>query len=523
MADGSSGSPLSAVRRDTLALRLTLGFLGVALAAVALLAGLTAIFAANDVANLVNSQRTELTNAVAAAAGAAWDKNFTWRHADLNPALEFASRTGADAQIRDLDGNIVGSSRGFADQMGRPTFTAPVIVSRGTPEGRAIVRFGSSGLNSADNALVVALLRALGTAAGIVALVALVTALGISRRLARPVAHIIAVTRAMGSGRRDARVGSISAPSELRELATAFDQMADKLDRNEQLRRDLVADVAHELRTPVAVLQAGHEALLDGVAEPTPDELVSLRDEVLRLARMVGDLQTLSAADAAALHLVRRRRDLAAIAAAAADSLAPRFEAAGTVLERRLAPVEVLADERWLHQLITNLLTNALKYSPTESHVIIDVRPDGQDAVLRVIDAGMGIPAADLPHIFDRFWRGKQALDTSGSGIGLAIAFELATAHGGTLNAVSDPGEGTQMTLTLPRALAWRPLRQAQSAALRRATACELRSRRAKASRRRRCLAASELRLAALARIAASVAIAFSILVATSAGRAGPR
>ena len=155
----------------------------------------------------------------------------------------------------------------------------------------------------------------------------------------------------------------------MRELAAAFDQMAGTMDRQEQIRRNLVADVAHELRTPIAILQAGHEALLDGVAEPTPAELGSLRDEVLRLARMVGDLQTLAAADAAALNLARRPCDLADLAAAAADSLARRFEAAGLTLDRQLAASPVLADPHWLHQVITNLLTNALKFTPAGGHV----------------------------------------------------------------------------------------------------------------------------------------------------------
>jgi signal transduction histidine kinase len=112
--------------------------------------------------------------------------------------------------------------------------------------------------------------------------------------------------------------------------------MADTLDREDQLRRNMVADVAHELRTRIAVSQAGHEALLDGVTEPTPAQLASLRDEMLRLARMAGDLQTLAAADATALRLTRTRCDLAQIAAGAADSLASRFETAGIALGRRL-------------------------------------------------------------------------------------------------------------------------------------------------------------------------------------------
>jgi two-component system, OmpR family, sensor histidine kinase BaeS len=228
--------------------------------------------------------------------------------------------------------------------------------------------------------------------------------------------------------------------------------MATTLDRQEQLRRDLVADVAHELRTPVAILQAGHEALLDGVAEPTPAELTSLRDEVLRLARMVSDLQTLAAADAAALQLALQPGDLAGIAAAAADSLTRRFEAAGVTLEQELAPVPVRADEHWLHQVITNLLTNALKFTPAGGHVTIRTSRREAGAVLVVSDTGVGIPAVDLPHIFDRFWRGGQAAQVSGSGIGLAIAAELARAHGGELTARSEPGHGTELTLTLPGA-----------------------------------------------------------------------
>jgi two-component system sensor histidine kinase BaeS len=261
------------------------------------------------------------------------------------------------------------------------------------------------------------------------------------------------VTRAMGRGERSARVGAITASGELRELATAFDQMADTRDRQDRLRRDLVADVAHELRTPIAVLQAGHEALLDGIAEPTPDQLASLRDEVLRLARMVGDLQTMAAADAAALHLTRRPCDLASLAAAAADSLAGQFEAAGIALERRLTPVGINADPRWLHQVITNLLTNALKFTPAGGRVTIEAGPgDSQQAVLTITDTGTGIPAEELPRIFDRFWRGRQAAAVSGSGIGLAVAAELARAHDGQLTARSEPGQGSELTLTLPRA-----------------------------------------------------------------------
>jgi signal transduction histidine kinase len=442
--------PDATPRGGTLGLRLALAFLAVALAAVALLAGLTAAFAAADVSNLASQQRGELAKGIAAVAGAVWDRDNTWSGANVSAILDLATPTGTAVQIRDQAGRFVVASPGFGAKDGAQANLK--IVVNGEQVGTALVRSTGSGLNAADSSLKTALLRAIAGAAGLAALLALLTGLAVARRITRPVTRLIAVTRAMAAGDRTARVGEIHAAGELRELAAAFDQMAGTLDRQEQIRRNLVADVAHELRTPIAILQAGHEALLDGVAEPTPAELGSLRDEVLRLARMVGDLQTLAAADAAALNLTRKPGDLAELAAAAADSLARRFEAAGLALHRQLDAAPVLADPRWLHQVITNLLTNALKFTPPGGQVTITTGVAGADAVLQVADTGQGIPAEDLPRIFDRFFRGQQATQISGSGIGLAIAAELAEAHGGRLAAASEVGRGTQLTLSLPSA-----------------------------------------------------------------------
>jgi len=435
-----------------LALRLALAFTGVALAAVALLAGLTAAFAAADVSALASQQRAELTSAIALAAGGAWDRQNSWKGAELSPVLDLGERTGTDVQIRDHAGRPVGQTPGFGANRGSPQYSWPVKVGQ-QQVGQAVVRFTGPSLGSADEALQTALLRAIAGAAGLAALLALLAGLGVARHITGPVAQLIAATRARTRGDRNSRVGPVRAPGELGELAAAFDQMADALDRQEQLRRHLVADVAHELRTPIAVLQAEHEALLDGVAEPTPAQFGVLRDQVLRLARIVGDLEILSEADAAAIRLTTKRVDLADIAAAAADSLAGRFEAAGITVARRLKPVDVFADADRLDQIIVNLLTNALKFTPTGGQVTIDSGPAENRAVLRVSDTGVGIPADELPRIFDRFWRGHQAGRTGGSGIGLAVAAELARAHGGELTAASTAGLGTQMTLTLPRAL----------------------------------------------------------------------
>jgi two-component system, OmpR family, sensor histidine kinase BaeS len=431
-------------------LRLALAFVGVALLAVALLAGLTAAFAAADVSGLAARQRQELTQAMTVAAGAAWETGSGWSAADLATVIDAGSRIGADVQVSDNEGRIIATSPGFSAAT-QPAEPAAVTV-RGLRVGTISVRLSSSGLPAADSVLRSALLRAIASAAGLAALLALLAGLLAARRITRPVSRLIEVTHAMGHGERAARVGEIRAPDELRELAATFDRMADNLARQDQLRRDVVADVAHELRTPVAVLQAGHEALLDGVVDPSPAQLSSLRDEVLRLARLVDDLHTLSAAEAAALQLSSQPCDLAEIADAAADSLASRFEAADITLERRLTPVSVLADTHRMHQVVINLLGNALKFTPAGGRVTLETGPADGRACLSVADTGAGIPSDELPRIFDRFWRGRQAAGVAGSGIGLAVVAELVRAHGGTVTATSTLGQGTRLIVTVPRA-----------------------------------------------------------------------
>jgi two-component system sensor histidine kinase BaeS len=440
--------------RATLELRLTLAFVGVALAAVAVLSLLTAFLASADIDRQDNMRRAQLTRTLGVVAAAAFERDHGFVRGDLTPVLNLAKQAGADVAVQDTAGHVVTSTPGFARQGRTMQYTAAVKAD-GANVGRIVTRFTHRGrIGTTGSALLGALLRAIGGAAGLGALLALITGIIAARLITHPLERIIATVRARDAGARTARIGPIRAPGELRELAAAFDQMSDHLNRQEGLRRDLVADVAHELRTPVAILQAGHEALLDGVAEATPEQLSSLRDEVLRLGRMVSDLQDMAAADAAALHLDLHPCDLAAIAEEAADSMTGRFETAGLRFERHLQPIEVMGDPRWLHHVIMNLLTNALKFTPAGGVVSMDVGPAsaGPAATLTVTDTGVGIPADEISHIFDRFWRGRQALQTSGSGIGLAMAAELVRAHHGELAASSEEGQGTQMTVTLPRA-----------------------------------------------------------------------
>ena len=196
-------------RGDTLGPRLALAFLAVALAAIALLAGLAAAYTAADVSRLADRQRTELANAISVAAGAAWDRRDSWDSADLSPVLDLAQQAGAYVEIRDAAGHVVALSPGFAAAAG-PGKSA-VVMARGAHAGTALVRFSGSGLGGADDSLRIALLRAIAGAAGLAALLALLTGLAVARRITRPITRLIAVTRAMDGGDRAARAGAIRA------------------------------------------------------------------------------------------------------------------------------------------------------------------------------------------------------------------------------------------------------------------------------------------------------------------------
>jgi two-component system, OmpR family, sensor histidine kinase BaeS len=433
----------------TLRMRLSLAFVSVALSAVALLTILTAVLAATDVDQLSRTQRTRLTQAVGAVVSASRAEAGGWSRAHLMQATDLTSKIGAQVRISDQSGRTVLVTPGFTHRNG-PTDRVPVMVGK-QRVGMVSVRF-QAGIGRADQRLRSGFWRAIAGAAGLAAVLALLVAVAMSRRITRPVVRLIEAADAVGSGDATARVGSVRGPVELVDLARTFDKMADELAGQERLRRALVADVAHELRTPVAVLQAGHEALLDGVVPATPAQLASLRDEVMRLARMVDDLQGLAAAEAAAPQLTLRPADLAEIAAAACASLAGHFESGQLTLDTRLDPAPVRADSRWMHQVITNLLGNAVKFTPAGGRVTVSTGTDGDLARLTVADTGVGIEPDQLPHVFERFWRGTNPMRAAGSGIGLAIVVELVRGHDGEIHVTSTPGAGTVFAVSLPRA-----------------------------------------------------------------------
>lgn len=291
-----------------------------------------------------------------------------------------------------------------------------------------------------------------GAMGAVVAAVA-VSAL-LSGQIARPVLNMVLASRRIAAGRYAERVPSVD-PDELGQLATSFNEMASSLEAVERRRLELIGDVAHELRTPIANLQGYLEGLEDGVVEPSRETWAFLLSETGRLRRLVEDLQELSRAEARQLPLSLRPLSPARLVELAIARLGAQFTEKGLALHATVPSdlPRVLADEGRAVQVLTNLLGNALRYTPSRGRVEVVVGQEGDEVSFHVLDTGVGIAAEHLPHLFERFYRVDKARSraSGGSGIGLTIARSLVEAMGGRIWAESPGvGQGSTFSFTLP-------------------------------------------------------------------------
>jgi signal transduction histidine kinase len=225
--------------------------------------------------------------------------------------------------------------------------------------------------------------------------------------------------------------------------------MTARIEASDQQRRRLLADVTHELRTPLAVIQGNLEGIADGVYAADEERVGALLEETRLMARLLDDLQTLSTAEAGALQLAREPTDLRELAFDVTSAFAPQAAAAGVGLASSPADVTVTtADPFRLRQVLENLVANALRHTPAGGAVAIDVACADDDVEIAVTDTGTGIPPEQLPTVFDRYAR---STDSGGTGLGLAIARSLVEAHGGTIRAEATVGGGTTIRVRLPR------------------------------------------------------------------------
>jgi signal transduction histidine kinase len=274
------------------------------------------------------------------------------------------------------------------------------------------------------------------------------------RDIATPLADVMTAADAVAEGDLSVRVEE-DKPGEFGQLARSFNRMIERLEQSDQQRRNLTADVAHELRTPLHIIQGNLEGVLDGVYEPTADHVGATLEEARQLSRLVEDLRTLSLAEAGQLPLIKEPVDVAELLADVCTSFSGQAEAAGIDLCVKTGGdlPAITGDVGRLDQVLGNLVANAVRHTPEGGRIILRAVPRKDGVRILVRDTGEGIPAEDLPHIFDRFWKGDRSRTRAGgagSGLGLAIARQLVQAHGGTIGVESTVGRGTTFIIDLP-------------------------------------------------------------------------
>jgi len=356
----------------------------------------------------------------------------------------------AGVVVADSDGELLGEPY-TPDEPGRPmappweTGTIGILhISPGLPP-------------PADFASLAIVYRSIGRFflwGGLLAIaIALILTFIFSRRILAPVKALTHAARRLGKGDFSQRVHSRS-KGEMGELARSFNSMADDLERAEQLRRNMVADVAHELRTPLSNLSGYLEAIRDGVIKPDADAIRSLNEEASLLSRLVDDLQELSLADAGELKLICQKEDIPGLIRQAVATLQTQASARGLTISAslpdKLPPVSI--DSHRIRQVLRILLENAVAHTRQGDSITVTACQQDAQVKISVADTGEGIPAEDLPKIFERFCRVDKSRTraTGGSGLGLTIAKRLVEAHGGKIEVESEPGKGSTFTVFLP-------------------------------------------------------------------------
>ncbi len=296
--------------------------------------------------------------------------------------------------------------------------------------------------------------RSILWAGGLASLVAILLGVLLTRAVVRPLRVVRDAAKRIGAGDFAYRV-PLSGGDEVGDLARQFNEMAAALERDEELRRTMMADIAHELRTPVSVIRGQVEALQDGVFELSLDNVAPIYDQALLLGRLIDDLRDLALAEAVRLPLEQTEVALGRLLARVVSAFQSQARAKRIELSTDLPQDElwVQGDAQRLEQVVSNLLSNALRYTPQGGAVRVRAWAEAGQACFAVQDTGVGLAPEELAHLFERFYRADRARTRAegGTGLGLAIVRQLVEAHGGQISVESAPGQGATFTVRLPR------------------------------------------------------------------------
>jgi signal transduction histidine kinase len=382
-----------------------------------------------------------------------------WPSTGMGPMMRMMASDGERLLLADAGGQIVADSQG--QDVG--TLLTAADLEKGAPivageqqVGTLIVASGLGTLTADQSAFLSQVKWLMVAAAAVAGLAVLLVGSLQARRIVAPVRALADAARRVAGG--EFTQIPVTSQDELGEMALAFNTMAAELLQQHTLRRRVMADIAHELRTPLSVLQIDLESIEDGLTEPTPEVVTRLQEELALLKRLVEDLRMLSLAEAGELQLEVQPVDVGQLVQTAVERVRSAAQEKGVSLTSELPEglPAVAGDAQRLSQVLSNLMSNALRHTPPGGRIAVVARQvDGQDVRIAVLDNGEGIPAGELPRVFERFYRTDHARgrDTGGSGLGLAIARSLVEAHGGRIWAESVEGEGSTFAFSLPVAI----------------------------------------------------------------------
>ncbi len=427
--------------------RLAIALVGIAVLAV----GLATLLSNRGLDPLVSeAARSRLQRSaehMAELVGAVYRDEGGWTPSARETTFHLAALDGLQVTITTSGGRRFGPSAASGDKVA----SAPVVVGDRRVGDVAVSGTDDGLLTPEEEHLQHSLDRLHLIAAAVSVAAALVLAFLLANTLSGPLRRIRLTAQRIERGELEARVEP-GGDAEMRAVGHALNRLAETLGHEEHLRKQSVADLAHELRTPVHGLLSRIEAAQDGVLDDEQANLAAMHTEAVRLQRLLDDFSRLTEAERPGLLLEKRLVDLAEVARAAAAAFAPRFAEAGIEFSSSILSAPVSGDADRLGQITDNLLSNALRYTEPGGAVQLRVKRDEGVAVLEVSDTGIGIAPGDLQNIYMRFWRGEKSRSraTGGTGIGLTIVHELVRAHDGRIDVESRPGAGSTFRVSLP-------------------------------------------------------------------------
>lgn len=463
--------------RQRLSAQLSVGFVLIVLIAISLISLTANILISRQFEKYVAEQQKSVSEEMADSLTPQYDSaTGEWNLDYIHGFGMYALRDGYIIKVYDIDGNVIWDAENHdmslchqvmldissrMEQM-RPeiegdflTYRYNLIQNSNIVGYLDVSYYSPYYLNESDFRFLDALNQVL-IIVGVISIVGAAAAgVILARRLAAPIAKTTEITREIAEGNYAIRFESAVRTKELAELSAAVNHMAESLETQEDIRRRLTSDVAHELRTPIANVSSQLEAIIEGIWEPTAQRLQSCYDELGRLSNLVSDLEKLRQIENDNMNLDKDPVDILELSKAVRTAFEPELEKKHLICNVTGESSVIEGDQKRLQQVIFNLVSNAIKYSTENGHIQITVEDGLKTAALIVEDQGIGIPEKDLPFIFERFYRTDRSRNrkTGGAGIGLAIAKAIVHAHGGRITVESKEGLGSRFTVILPKKL----------------------------------------------------------------------